>query len=101
MRDQRLIRALNAICNTLHYHRNSQLRQAANAVFDLAITDGKESLVGTVFRNQEEFDDYFPHLMTLLEELPEHDVAAGEGYDLEDLAVLLERAFPQTTRSQT
>jgi hypothetical protein len=94
MQDQRLIRALNTICDTLYYNRNSQLRQLANAVFDLALTDGKDSLIGTVFRNQKELDHYFPRLMTLLGELPEQDVAAGEGYDLEDLAVLLEQAFP-------
>ena len=70
------------------------MRQAANAVFDLAVLDGRENLIGTVFRDEGELDHYLPYFTSLVGKLPEQDVAEGEEENLEVLADLLRQSCP-------
>lgn len=82
MDDQHLIHMLNSILKTLCYHCNSQICQAANAVFDLAVMDRQENLVGMVFHNKEELEHYLPYFISLVGKLPEDNMAQGEEEDL-------------------
>ncbi|EDQ98376.1 uncharacterized protein LACBIDRAFT_336013 [Laccaria bicolor S238N-H82] len=67
--DQQHIRANQAIINSLMYRRDTNMHRAAQALFDLAAIEGKESLVGTIFQMQDDFDHYFPFIMSFLGDL--------------------------------
>ena len=94
--DNQLARTLSATVDAVQYRRDTKLNQAANAVFDLVAIEGKEGLIGKVFRNQEEFDQYYPFLMSLVDPSPpEEPETAGED-KLEFLAELLAQSCPRS-----
>jgi len=97
--DQRLIRAHQAVLDMIYYHRNTQMCWAAQAIFDISASEGKENLVGTVFHTQEERDHYFPYLMRFLGDLSEEDVEEDSS-DLEDLTDLFAQTCPRLPSPQ-
>ncbi|EDQ98991.1 uncharacterized protein LACBIDRAFT_335457 [Laccaria bicolor S238N-H82] len=98
IRDQRILHSLEAIVNTIRYRRDAQMRQAANAVFDLAAMDGEEGLIGTVFRNAEERDHYLPHFISLVGKLSKDDAPQDEEDVLATLATYMQHACPRLPR---
>ena len=69
------------------------MRQAAQAIFDISASEGKENLVGMVFHTQEERNHYFPYLMRFLGDLSKEDVEEDSS-DLEDLTDLFAQTCP-------
>lgn len=84
-----------AVVNTIIYRRDIQLRQAANAIFDLAVTDGPDLLVDTIFQNTDDRDLYLPYFTSLVGPLPEEDVAEGQEEDLDALAEIFRQSCPR------
>jgi len=72
---------------------------AAQAIFDISTSEGKESLVGTVFCTQEELDHHFPYHMTCLGNLAEEDMEEDTS-DLEDLTDLFAQTCPHLPSPQ-
>ena len=69
------------------------MRRAAHALFNLAVVEGQENLVGTVFENQEDLDHYFPSIMKYLNDLSEEDIVSNNE-ELDITSELLEQTCP-------
>ncbi|EDR06726.1 uncharacterized protein LACBIDRAFT_299547 [Laccaria bicolor S238N-H82] len=99
--DQQHICANQAIIDSLMYRRDTNMRRAAQALFDLAAIEGKESLVGTIFQTQDDFDHYFPFIMSFLGDLSapvddseDEDATKNSRDNLTEMAVLFEKICP-------
>ncbi|EDR09206.1 uncharacterized protein LACBIDRAFT_326614 [Laccaria bicolor S238N-H82] len=95
-------------CATHLSPNNTQMHQAANAVFDLMVLDGKEGLIGMVFHNAEEHDHYLPYLLSLIGKLLEDDTPLDEEDTLATLATYIGHPchlhatrFPSSSTMQT
>jgi len=75
------------------------MHRAAQAIFNISASEGKENLVGMVFHTQEELDHYFPYLMTFLGNLAEEDVEEDSS-DLKDLTDLFAQTCPHLPSPQ-
>ena len=70
------------------------MRRTAHTLFDLAVVEGQENLVGTVFKTQEDLNHYFPSIMKYLNNLSEEDIVS-DNEELDVMSELLEQTCPR------